>query len=88
MPKSASDQSNLVLSVAIKPAYVHQMILRYITQHFASLDLDERVGLIPYDQFVMLFKNKFLHAPNEDTITEALEMWLQGNTEFTRHALS
>jgi hypothetical protein len=68
-------------------AIIHQMILRYISVYFATLPLDMSIGLLRYDQLVVLLKNKFLNAPNEDVILEYLEYWIEGNDNFRVNAL-
>ena len=68
-------------------AIIHQMILRYISVFFSSLPLDNSIGLLKYDQLVVLLKNKFLNAPNEDIILEFLEYWIEGNDNFRVNAL-
>lgn len=64
------------------------MILRYIAEYFDRLTLDDpRIGLIRYDQFVILLKNKYLNACNEDVIVSSVEAWISGNPEFMENAL-
>jgi hypothetical protein len=77
----------LVTDVSINMAIIHQMILRYISVYFSSVPIDQSIGLLKYDQLVVLLKNKFLNAPNEDVILESLEYWLQGNDNFRVNAL-
>ena len=55
------------------------MILRYINEHFCSIPIDHRIGLLKYDQFLVILKNKYLNAPNEDIILDAIESWIEGN---------
>jgi hypothetical protein len=55
------------------------MILRYINEHFSSISIDHRIGLLKYDQFLVILKNKYLNAPNEDIILDAIESWMEGN---------
>jgi hypothetical protein len=77
----------LVTDVSINMAIIHQMILRYISVYFSTLPIDQSVGLLKYDQLVVLLKNKFLNAPNEDILLEFLECWLEGNDNFRVYAL-
>ena len=85
-PKSYSFDT-LVTDVSINMAIIHQMILRYISVYFATLPMDQSIGLLRYDQLVVLLKNKFLNAPNEDVILEYLEYWIEGNDNFRVNAL-
>ena len=78
----------VILDVTVNMACVHQMILRYIAEHFDQLPLDDpRIGLIRYDQFIILLKNKYLNATNEDMIVSAVDAWVSGNPEFMENAL-
>lgn len=84
MPTDAFEDDSMTLDTMIEPLHCHTMVLRYICTHFSSLKMDERIGLVPYEQLILLFKNKYLHAPSEDVVVEAIEYWLRGNPEFTR----
>ena len=78
----------MILDVTVNMASVHQIILRYIAEHFGSLKLDDpSLSLIRYDQFMVLLKNKYLNASNEDLIVEAVEAWISGNSKFMTNAL-
>ena len=67
-------------------AFVHQMILRYITFYFASLQLN-KISLLKYEQFIIILKHHHLFAPNEDTVLEAFEHWVAGNDSFKINAI-
>lgn len=62
------------------------MILRYICACFSTLYRDQNIGILSYDQLKLLFKNKYLNAPNEDMIIEALENWMTTNEIFKFNA--
>ena len=63
------------------------MIMRYICKYFAVVALDEKIGLLKYDQYILLLKNKYLNAPNEDIVLESLEYWISSQKNFQMEAL-
>ena len=77
----------MTLDLSINTAVIHQMILRYICAYFSTLYSDPAIGILSYDQLKLLFKNKYLNAPNEEMIIEALETWMTANEIFRFNAL-
>ena len=63
-------------------AIIHQMILRYISVYFRNFVTDPQISILKYDQLIVLLKNKFLNAPNEDEVLDVIEKWLEGRTDF------
>jgi hypothetical protein len=37
--------------------------------------------------FLVILKNKFLNAPNEDLIVDAIESWIEGNKVYYINSL-
>lgn len=77
----------MTLDISVSNASVHQMILRYICAYFSVLCRDSTLGLLSFEQLKLLFKNKYLNAPNEDGVLEALENWISMNENFRSNAL-
>ena len=72
----------IIIDTSINMAIIHQMILRYISVFFRNFVNDPKISILKYDQLIVLLKNKFLNAPNEDEILEVIEKWLEGRVEF------
>lgn len=68
----------LELSMSVKMAVTHQMILRYIAFYFSSLPSDS-VSLLNHHLLVLLLKNKFLNCHSEDLVLKFCQQWLQGH---------
>ena len=74
----------MVIDVSINMAIIHQMILRYISNYFASLckglengsETPIKIGILKYETLILLLKHKYLNAPSEDVILLALEAWM------------
>lgn len=76
----------MTLDISISMAIVHQMILRYICAYFSILCKESLLGLLSYDQLKILYKNKYLNAPNEDGVLDSLESWISSNENFKLNA--
>jgi hypothetical protein len=50
--------------------------MRYICAHFQFVANDPLIGLLKYEQLVLLLKNKFVNATNEDVVLFSLENWI------------
>jgi len=58
--------NQMTIDITINLAVIHQMIMRYICAYFNTEALDVKIGLLTYEQFILLLKNKFINLPNED----------------------
>jgi hypothetical protein len=85
-PKDCSWE-NIRLEVTINMAVVHQMILRYITYYFAALPLDSGSQQIPLELVLIILKNKYLNAPNEDLIVKFVDHWVGGHSQMLSQAI-
>lgn len=56
------------------------MIMQYICVYFHQLVFDKQIGLIKYEQFILILKNKYVSVRNEDLVICGLENWLAYNT--------
>lgn len=77
----------MAIDASINMAVVHQMILRYICSYFTLFTKDPEIGILSYDQLKLLLKNKYLNAPSEDCVVDALENWISNNEVFKVNAL-
>lgn len=77
----------ITVDLCLEMADVHNMILRYISTFFALLVSDPFISHLSYEQFILLLKNKYINAPNEDIVLQGLENWITGNQHFRMQAL-
>ena len=72
----------MVVDISIAQADIHQMIMRYICAYFNQVAIDPKIGLLKYEQLILLLKNKYINVPNEDIVLNAVDNWVLMNSSF------
>ena len=78
----------MTIDITINLAVIHQMIMRYICAYFNTEALDVKIGLLTYEQFILLLKNKFINlitsTPSKIKYTckkKLKSLWFEENSQ-------
>lgn len=78
---------NMAIDITVSIASVHQMIIQYICCFFNSVAFDPKIGILSFEQLIMILKNKFINLSNEDHLLIALDNWISYNTSFLQNIM-